>query len=174
MESPNLLVKIALDFVLKNESNSDSETYNPYIREFCRQPWIKDVLDLSHSNYSVKQLMNHKSLKKEVTETWGALKLVERGFRRKTGGSMTIPSDSFESLKKHSQKLLFFDVCCGKGIFSFLASFMFPDAEFVMIDFDAKIKFEHLHIEQAKNISFRHIDIYTSEFEAYLSYVSSK
>lgn len=168
-KKPRLPPKIALDFVIENCCNAiansmdDADPYNQYITAFVNMPWVPEIYQLVAECYPAKQIMNHKHLKKEITEAFGALKLAERALRRSMGAPHCDNDTellSFEYLKRHQSKLVFLDMCSGKGIQSFLMTFLLPEADIVMIDFNAKIKLEHLQHPRMQKIKFMHLDIY--------------
>jgi len=165
--------KISLDFVLENNEASSSSSRNPYIQHFSEQIWINSIKSLSVTNYAVKQLLNHRSLKKEITEIYGALVLMEKAARcyYNIGDSSNLLSfECLQSLNKNEQ-LVFYDICSGKGIASFILSFMFPNSKIHMVDFNKSLKLGHLN--EIKNVQFKYIDLYSSEFETYLLETSS-
>jgi hypothetical protein len=168
-KKPRLPPKIALDFVIENCRNALMKTtendqfYNQYITAFVKMPWVPEIYQLVAECYPAKQIMNHKHLKKEITEAFGALKVAEKALRRSVGAPHC-DSDrellTFEYLKRYQNKLVFLDMCSGKGIQSFLMTFLLPGSDIVMIDFNAKIKLEHLQHPRMHKIKFMHLDIY--------------
>lgn len=161
--------KIALDFVLQNARSAvDNGTINLYIQEFVNYSWITDVKRMADTDYSVKQLMNHKQLKKEISETIGSLCQVERALRGRCVDRTFGPLLSFEALKLNESKIKFYDVCSGKGLTSFFLAFLFPSVQIVMVDFNANIRLDHLRSDRLKNVSYEHLDIHSSAFEDFL------
>eukprot|EP01041_Mallomonas_annulata_P002220 gene2220-4315_t len=162
---------IALDFVIKNANLAEPGTYNEYITHFSGSPWVSSIRDVCRVDYSVKQLMNHKSLKKEITETMGALCLAEQAARRLEDSDISIagsPLILLTRLRQLGQRLTIYDVCSGKGLSSFFATFFLPEARIVMIDFNAKIRLDHLKNPICTNISYEHMDIYKQTFYDFL------
>jgi hypothetical protein len=171
--------KIALDFVLENcrAARCDGGTYNPYIMAFSDMPWIPEVYEAVRDSYAVKQIMNHRNLKKEITESFSAIAMADKALRRAslpdTPFAEEVNSDvdidlSFSALRRRQSDLLFLDVCSGKGILSFLLTFLFPTAKVVMIDFNAKIKRDHLSHPRFHQVSFVHVDLYTPAASEYI------
>lgn len=194
--------KISLDFIVKNESLADGD-YNDYIKSFCHDSVTIDRLYATLENdASILKLMNKHGLKKELTECYAAICLVERTLRRKgtleedtsplpspssssssqycvqciqstnnSGGNEQIgePLLTFSAIRRNASNLVFYDVCSGKGILSFLLCFLFPDIpKIVMIDFNLNMKLDHLKAECCKCITYKQCDIYTENFSEYL------
>lgn len=63
---------------------------------------------------------NHKDIAKEFSEAYGCYRHLKRSLKRL-------------GLLKYD-KLVIFDVCCGKGFISVLLATKFPNAKIVMID----------------------------------------
>ena len=165
---------IALDYVIRNERLDESGIYNDYISAFTRMPWLSDLCELTRRDYSIKQLMNHKSLKKEITETFGALCLVEKALRRRETKSFeNTPILEFSAIQRMASNIVFYDICCGKGISSFLISCMFTHPKIIMVDSNSKIKMDHLNSPTMSNTTFKHLDIFSNEFVAFLEKESS-
>ena len=70
--------KTCLHYLLENAESTPEDSRNLYIEHFRREPWIPLVLEYAESNTSVRQLLNHKNLKKEITEMYGALIRMEK------------------------------------------------------------------------------------------------
>jgi hypothetical protein len=169
-------VKIALDYIIENESiaKSSGVEYNQYIASFCQNPWLNEIREIAYNNSGIKKLLNHRSLKKEISELYGVLRLVELMLRRVTCSTVEHEDSDddcildFKLIKEYQHQLVFYDICSGKGIASFFISLLFPKSQIIMIDFDASIKMEHIEISQCSNITFIHMDIYHNNFKSYI------
>jgi hypothetical protein len=178
---------VALDFIIRNERAVPTGAYNAYISAFCRESeWLQELRNLVEIDPNIRRLMNHKSLKKELTECFGSLCLVERALRRIITGSIeeinlhrNHDSDngietenflSFAAIRYFSNRLVFYDICSGKGITAFLLAFMFPQIpKIVMVDNNSKIKLDHLSISRCQNVEYQHFDVFTHTFKDYIS-----
>lgn len=154
--------KISLDYLLENCRNDTSGAYNPYITEFSRMPFVSDISHLAREYYPVRQLMNHRHLKKELAESLGAIFLAERAMRQ-LDSSRIYNSDliAFEALKLHQDRIVFYDICCGKGILSFLLTFLFPRSKIVMLDNNTSMNLEYLSDSRFSNTSFLCVDLFS-------------
>ena len=84
---------------------------------------------------AVKQLLNHRFLKKEITELYGALARVEECLARAASldarhrycapcaPRKALPEDDassssamFPLLRRHAHRVVLVDLCCGKGV----------------------------------------------------------
>lgn len=193
---------ISLDFVVKNDSLA-GESSNEYIKSFCHDgDMLERIYNIMATDTSILKLMNKQGLKKELTECYSAICLVERSFRRhsmstdKKLGDCTLKycvpcvhvkstqsvkesiildcgnAESlltFKKIRENIANIVFYDICSGKGILSFLLSLLFPDLQkIVMIDSDANMKLEHLASECCSSIIYRQCDIYSEDFSEYL------
>ena len=200
---------ISLDFVVKNEGLAGGNS-NAYIKSFCHDGDILERLyKIVEADASILKLMNKQGLKKEITECYSAICLVERSLRRQkkftdnilqdssmqycdecvharnthSGAELIVRDDrgcfsntdveepllTFSSILKNMASIVFYDVCSGKGILSFLLSLLFPDIpKIVMIDSDANMKLEHLNSNCCSRIVYKQCDIYSQDFSQYL------
>jgi hypothetical protein len=172
---------ISLDFILANERNMrpDDEKYNNYISQFCRNPWITSLREMANENEAVRKLLNHKTLKKEITELYGVLTLFERSLSQScplqdTENDRTT-HEPFPCLHDvdRNHRLVFYDICSGRGISSFFLSFLFPNSRIRMIDSDSKMKLNHFEIPQCQHVKHFNFDIYNDDFYHFLSTDSS-
>jgi hypothetical protein len=170
---------ISLDFIVKNERLAEGR-YNDYIRSFCRDGDLLEKLSCTvESDPAILKLMNKQSLKKELTECYSAICLVERSLRRiqkhSTNEIAEEPLITFSSIRKNVSNLAFYDVCSGKGILSFLLTLLFPEISIIkMIDSNKKIKLDHLGSKCCTNITYEHYDIFNEEFSDFLIKESEK
>jgi hypothetical protein len=153
--------KTCFHYLLEGAETCPEKLRNPYIDHFRRQPWIPTVLECCNSHIGVRQLLNHKHLKKEITEMYGALMCMKRSLPLH---SLEWDDQfvSFESLKELKSNFVIFDICSGKGVASFFLAFMFPEAIIKMIDKDKDLKLEHIRVHT--NISYQHADIHDPLF----------
>jgi len=182
-----LKTKISLDFVIEN--NISNKNSNPYIAHLCAQSnLISTFYSHANTNYNVRQLLNHRHLKKEITELYGALVFMEKALKKKTLSSSSSSSSessesseslsesslddllSFNNLRSLGTRLIIYDLCSGKGLASFFLSFMFPLATIRMIDFEKKIKLGHLTV--LSNVNYQYLDIYSDQFLQVISSIS--
>lgn len=156
--------RISLDFVLENCHRAGAGIYNPYIRTLCQMDWMQELLELTHTSTPVKQLMNHKHLKKEMTESFSAIRLAERAMRRRDR-RLQYSSDlsTFEALREHQDKLVFYDMCCGKGLLSFLLTFLFPSARIKMVDHNRNMNMQYLSVPRFRNTEFVLMDLFLDD-----------
>jgi hypothetical protein len=196
---------ITLDFILKNCETASRGTYNRYVSAFCRdERMIQRLLEMVECNIAVRKLLNHKCLKKEITELYGALTLIERALAKKFSlNDMEAASNTpisycqpcfgdgfhesnpaqeswvnsdpyhigdFPNIRKHMHRLVFYDICSGKGIQSFLLLQLFPEiAKIVMVDADTHMQVDHIYDKGCNaKISYRSFDIHKSEFAEFL------
>lgn len=183
--------KTSLDFLIENEAlyrrkPEFQHKRNEYISSFVRSGLAARVKRLADSDRAMRKLVNHKKLRKEVTESYGALVQLERLLRRLAteqsqgiegadrGGLQDesgVGSDSllnFSALRVRSLSptpLAVLDVCSGKGITAFLLALLVPSARVVMLDSNRHINREHLAHPACSNISFVCMDIHSTEFE---------
>lgn len=172
-----------LDYLIQNinrnveEFGRDSDQVNLYIYNFSQLSFLPDLVQQSKSNVSIRKLMNHKNLKKEITESYGVYRLIDHALSRLPNHN----SSFFQLRNCHSEiecndliplsqnlsvKLVFFDICCGKGITSFLLAQLFPNCIIHMIDFNSRIKFDHMN--ELKNVHYHHLDIHSNLCEQFL------
>ena len=116
--------RITLDFIVEN--NSAQSVRHPYIDHFCNQLWISTLFTLAMENSGVRQLLNHRSLKKEITELYGALVLMEKYARRHFNILASDTLLTFECLYRIEAQgqLYLFDLCCGMYSSSFHLQFI--------------------------------------------------
>lgn len=180
---------ISLDFIKKNVELAirNDEPYNSYLLSFAKSNFIDIISELVETNNSIKKLMNHRSLKKEITEAYGAIQLIENVLvksieiskfefleARSILDSTLVNTESidiheFSNCKALQERLVFFDICSGKGILSFLLASMFPLSKIHMIDFNSKIKADHLRDNHCKNINYMHMDIFQESFYEFMT-----
>ena len=85
---------ISLDFVVKNEGLVGGNS-NGYVKSFCRDgDTLKRLYDIVETDSSILKLMNKQGLKKEITECYSAICLVERSLRRQKRSTTKILRDS--------------------------------------------------------------------------------
>lgn len=163
-------VKITLDFILDNQRIAEtSKKDNAYISAFSHCSWVSSLRELARKKLSVRKLMNHRCLKKEISETYGTLCLAEKCLRRFSRNSCDDSSLlNFSMLNEHSHRIVFYDICSGKGISSFLISQLFSSSTIFMIDFDKRMNLDHLHISQCANIKYCHLDVTSKDFEDFM------
>ena len=202
---------IKLDFIVKNEKLAEND-YNPYIRSFCGdEMFIERLYEEVENNAAILRLMNKSDLKKELTECYSAICLVERSLRRrgtlqdvhddakdktlhclpcraldqKPKGteindtfdayawwdqSLGEPLITFSEIRRHAEHLVFYDVCSGKGILSFLLAILFPEVpKIIMIDSNADMNLVHLNAECCSSITYKNYDIFSKDFAHFLS-----
>ena len=146
----------------------NSNNSNPYIAHFCSQTdLINKFYHHANANYSVRQLLNHRNLKKEITELYGALISMENALKKASSSSALSESSlddllCFDNLRSLGNRMIIYDLCSGKGLASFFLSFMFPQSTIRMIDFERKIKLGHLSV--LPNVYYQYLDIYSDEF----------
>jgi hypothetical protein len=139
---------------------------------------------MANENESIRKLLNHKTLKKEITELYGVLSLFERSLshcypKQATENdeiSRTTPTteqndEPFPCLfaLDQSHRLTFFDICSGRGISSFFLSFLFPNSKILLIDSDSTMKLNHFEIPQCQHVQHFNYNIYSDEFHHFLS-----
>lgn len=78
--------KTSLDYLIDNESlYQSSDQYklkrNPYITSFVSNGIAHRMVEMGREDRAVHRLVNHKKLRKEVTESYGALVALERCAR---------------------------------------------------------------------------------------------
>lgn len=74
---------IKLDYIVRNEREANG-TYNDYIKSFCGdKEFVKRLYNLVEGNTAFLKLLNKQDLKKELTECYSAICLVERSLRRR-------------------------------------------------------------------------------------------
>lgn len=153
--------KMSLDYVLENCLKDSTGCYNPYITAFSKMPFIAEIMQLTRDYYAVRQLMNHRQLKKELTESFAAVCLAERALRS-LHPSPCYDGDlmSFEALRLHQDHIAFFDICCGKGILSFILTLLFPQAKIFMLDHNGNMNLEYLSGPRFINTKFLHADLF--------------
>ena len=143
--------KTSLDYLIENEAlYQSSEEYihkrNPYITAFILSGLAERIVELTKDSESVRKLMNHRKLRKELTESYGAIVLLEKCVHRLHNRQQQlqqhpiqqqhqeddVPSQlSFPALQRAVSlrtSLIFLDICSGKGITSFLLALLFPTA----------------------------------------------
>jgi hypothetical protein len=185
------MAKITLDFILANNRKAaatgeeGNSLTNSYISEFCQNEWIFSLRQLADENQAVRKLLNHKSLKKEITELYGALHLFEKFLQKshslllsqndnKMKNTPAVfsdnPCDPFPLLHHldETHHLAFYDICSGKGIASFFLSFLFPHSKIILIDSDPTMKLDHLLISQCSHVKYFNYNIYSNEFLHFL------
>eukprot|EP01127_Copromyxa_protea_P006816 TRINITY_DN1678_c0_g1_i1.p1 TRINITY_DN1678_c0_g1~~TRINITY_DN1678_c0_g1_i1.p1 ORF type:complete len:224 (-),score=19.29 TRINITY_DN1678_c0_g1_i1:55-726(-) len=65
------------------------------------------------------------------------------------------------------ERLVFFDMCSGKGYLSCLLSFVYPEATIIQIDNNRKMNMSHL--EKLPNVEFHILNIFDRKMPAWLS-----
>eukprot|EP01038_Epipyxis_sp_PR26KG_P003990 gene3990-5714_t len=176
----------SLDYMLQNFKIAEAEEipYNPYIKLFCSLDCISQLQHLTKVDNAIKQLMNHRHLKKEITETVGTLHIFEMLLNRLH--KMSIANNNgryqcdlllvnesnkpFSYLQAYSQRLVFYDICSGKGTSSFIIKCFIPNATIHLVDNNSSINLNYLNsdIPQCQQLSFHKLDIYSSDFESFL------
>ena len=194
---------IKLDFVIRNEKLADGN-YNDYVKAFCRNSELIDRLYATiKTDPAVSKLLNKQYLKKELTECYSAICLVERSLRRRGSGcrdgkdieslSYCQPCDeeasnplvdneskdesllTFSAIRENSGSLVFYDICSGKGVLSFLLAVLFPEMpRIVMVDSNADMKLDHLDSECCKNVFYINHDIYSESFLSFMNAESAE
>ena len=122
-------------------------------------------------NDGVRKVFNHKSLKKEVTESMAMLFALKKTLTKKFSGNVEKASDEedvfdLEVLKRH--QFTFYDICSGRGIASIIFRLFFPNSRVIMVDFNQSINLEFLQASELSSIEFHHFDIYRPEFAEFL------
>jgi hypothetical protein len=185
--------KTSLDYLIENEAlYQSSQEYapkrNPYITAFVRSGLARRLTELAGEDRAVHKLVNHKKLRKEITESYGALVLLEKCARRLTPPPPSTqqqeeeqkkegedPLLSFSALHRlaNTAPLVFLDVCSGKGITSFLLALLFPAASVVMLDANSRINRDHLLHPACRRVTFEHMDINSAAFPVFLQTIST-
>lgn len=161
--------KISLDYLLENASNRP-ESLNPYIKAFIDLSCAHDPLSVLRKLIScddrVRKVFNHKSLKKEITESMAMAFALNKVAGKKLGIRGDMTDLNLELLQQH--QFTFYDVCSGRGITSIIFRLFFPESRIVMIDFNQSINVEFLQASELASIEFRHMDIYQPDFSNFL------
>lgn len=167
--------RISLHYVLKNIAEVSDSPPNKYILAFSKMAFIPHLLALVDENEVMRRLMNHKSLKKEITELMGALCTIEHVLKKETLALPDICSTcnnddnvEFGTILSLEKDIVFYDICSGKGVASSFLTLMFPQAHIKMVDFDNFLNLEHLQLPCMQNVSYNHLDIYTDAFESFV------
>lgn len=76
-----------MDYIIENESLYESmpdlhHKRNPYISHFVHSGVARQVGAMANEDDAVRRLVNHKHLRKELSESYGALVLLEKSARR--------------------------------------------------------------------------------------------
>lgn len=200
---------IKLDFVIRNEKLADGN-YNDYVKSFCRNKGLIDRLYAAiKTDPAISKLLNKQYLKKELTECYSAICLVERSLRRRGAAckegkvieslSFCQPCDeeavkfasnpldlvdnestdepllTFSAIRENSRNLVFYDICSGKGVLSFLLAVLFPEVpRIVMVDSNANMKLDHLDSECCTNVFYINHDIYSESFLSFMNAESTE
>lgn len=82
--------RLSLDYLIANEkmnrqNSKGQDSNNIYISHFCHQEWLGPLRELADRNDSIRKLLNHKTLKKEITELYGVLSSFEKSLQRSSG-----------------------------------------------------------------------------------------
>lgn len=142
------------------------DEYPRYVAKWLKASWFP----LVRQDPSFYSFLNHKTLPKEFAESYEAYKQVKQCFKKSTEAQeaakapaviegATVPSTPSKSTK---ERLLFVDMCCGKGFLSVLLNYKFPEAHILMVDNMAKINLDHL--QNLPRIDFWMTDITTKKF----------
>ncbi|GMH55944.1 hypothetical protein TrRE_jg3540 [Triparma retinervis] len=116
---------------------------SPYLQRFISSPFLDDFLN---DNDLRLLLASSKNRAKEICEAYAASDRVLEILRG-------IPEDR--------KPITIFDVCSGKGFLAALLSFILPSCNIVMLDADGAMKVPH--VDSRPNLSFRQIDIFSTE-----------
>ena len=104
--------KTKYDFIAQNKDYLE----NSYVTKYAYFEPI--AAKRNQSNWH--SFFNHKDIAKEFTEAYGCYRHLKKLLK--------------ELHLLHHDRLVFFDVCCGKGFISVLLANKFPNAKIIMID----------------------------------------
>jgi len=127
----------SVDWLLKG----DSVHRHPYLQEFAAAPWLPALLEMPE--FASMWNMRGKSLRKEISESFGALHACQRALAQlgvESGHGVTV-----------------FDLCCGKGLESLVLAKSLPQAQVVAVDTNPNMELGHFR-HQA-NLSFLALDV---------------
>ena len=123
---------VVYDFMCENVTNE--KITNPYVIRFTKEPMIKTFRKTKFNEW--KSILNKNSLKKEITECYGAVNLV---------------IETVNNMKLDEYKtIVFFDMCSGKGYNSVVLLANLPESvrektKIVMLDKDTTMNLSHLN-----------------------------
>eukprot|EP01119_Soliformovum_irregulare_P021194 TRINITY_DN7009_c0_g1_i1.p1 TRINITY_DN7009_c0_g1~~TRINITY_DN7009_c0_g1_i1.p1 ORF type:complete len:298 (-),score=59.22 TRINITY_DN7009_c0_g1_i1:3-896(-) len=143
-ENPNLLAKRRLDFLIQNNYQD-----LPYVEKWLKQDFLPQI----RADINFYSILNHKQLKKEMTESYSIYRQVKK----------LIKQIGDQTSKK---EIVLFDVCSGKGFSSILLSFRFPNARIHMIDSCKVMNVSHL--KSMPNVTLDIADIFAPSFEGWV------
>lgn len=101
-------------------------------------------------------MARHSKLKKEITEAHAALAHVRRALR------------GHGDLGDAGERLLFVELCSGRGFLSLVLGDAFPRARIRMIDNDTRMDVSHVKAFSSANTSFHALDLLSDECEAFI------
>eukprot|EP00929_Paragymnodinium_shiwhaense_P000063 TRINITY_DN10019_c0_g1_i1.p1 TRINITY_DN10019_c0_g1~~TRINITY_DN10019_c0_g1_i1.p1 ORF type:complete len:372 (-),score=45.76 TRINITY_DN10019_c0_g1_i1:147-1262(-) len=128
----------AIDFLLMGNSVQT----HPYLKDFAAAPWLDDL----RQQPGARSLLNKRSLRKEISESFGVLYAAHRALA-KLGP------------RQNAGRAVIIDACCGKGLGSLIMAKSMPDSLIYALDRDPRMDMGHLQ-EQA-NVSFVQVDMNT-------------
>lgn len=128
-----------------NNCSTHKDAYtatNPYLQEFLGS----DLCRALQSDPALASWANKRSLKKEIIEGMATLHRIQEQLETET----TV-----------DDKLVFFDLCSGKGLLSIFLSKTYPTATIHMIDHNPKMVLTHL--ESTPNVHFHLMDLFSED-----------
>jgi hypothetical protein len=77
---------------------------------------------------------------------------------------------TFTAIRHNAKQLVFYDVCSGKGILSFLLAILFPEvSKIIMIDSNAEMNLAHLDADCCSSITYSNYDIHSEDFAQFMA-----
>lgn len=136
----------SVDWLLRGESVKKCA----YLRDFAAAPWLSQVLD----SPACASLLNvrGKSLRKEITEAFGALNAAHRALE-KLGRE---GQDDAASMATQRPAVVV-DLCCGKGFASLLMALSMPNSLVIAVDSNPHMELGHFRGQP--NLAFRQLDV---------------
>ncbi|PRP89307.1 hypothetical protein PROFUN_02181 [Planoprotostelium fungivorum] len=144
----DVTTKRVFDFVMERGIEGE----HVYLRKWLSQPFVPQI----RADPNFYSLLNHKALKKEMTESYSVYRQVKK---------------MIEQIKHRHEgtecpTIVLLDVCSGKGFASVLLTFKFPDLKIKMIDNDRFMNVKHL--KSLPNIEMVYMDVHKEQFQDWM------
>mmetsp|Transcript_58952 Transcript_58952/g.172570 ORF Transcript_58952/g.172570 Transcript_58952/m.172570 type:complete len:377 (+) Transcript_58952:32-1162(+) len=127
----------SIDWLLRG----DSVHKNSYLQELATAHWLPDLLGRSECLSLLN--MRGRSLRKEISESFGALHACHRALAK-----LGIDTE---------ERVTVVDLCCGKGLGSLILALSMPNAQVLAVDTNPNM--ELAHFRRQPNLSFLALDI---------------
>ena len=137
----------AIDFVRFRDANAHGAAFE-----------ASTLRGLLQNDPAFDSLSRHRQIKKEITEAFAALEQVRRALRDRGTGDW----------EGDGSRLIFIELCSGRGFLSLALADAFPKARIYMIDCDTDMDVSHVRAFGPDRISFHAFDLFSSECEAFV------